>query len=111
MLILALITISTASAESICWTADTSWDAPDVVYYAAPAFADLDGDGDYDLLIGEYEGVSYGYENICPCTPPDTTPPDPTNLANTTGGGYLDYWVNYTWSAGTGNVTTPTTSR
>jgi len=32
-------------------------------------------------------------------------PPDPENLANTTGGGYPDYWVNYTWSAGTGNVT------
>ncbi len=29
-------------------------------------------------------------------------PPDPTGLANTTG----RYWVNYTWSAGTGNVTT-----
>ena len=28
-------------------------------------------------------------------------PPDPTGLANTTG----SYWVNYTWSAGTGNVT------
>jgi len=37
--------------------------------------------------------------------PCDVTPPDPTNLANTTGGGYLDYWVNYTWSAGTGNMT------
>jgi len=29
------------------------------------------------------------------------TPPDPVSLANTTG----RYWVNYTWSAGTGNVT------
>jgi parallel beta-helix repeat protein len=28
-------------------------------------------------------------------------PPDPAGLANTTG----RYWVNYTWSAGTGNVT------
>ncbi|MCD4816712.1 MAG: right-handed parallel beta-helix repeat-containing protein, partial [Methanosarcinales archaeon] len=28
-------------------------------------------------------------------------PPDPTNLANTTG----SYWVNYTWSVGTSNVT------
>ncbi|KAF5433618.1 CASH domain-dontaining protein, partial [Candidatus Methanophagaceae archaeon] len=30
-----------------------------------------------------------------------TIPPDPTNLQSTTG----NYWVNYTWSAGTGNVT------
>ncbi|MCD4766659.1 MAG: right-handed parallel beta-helix repeat-containing protein, partial [Methanosarcinales archaeon] len=28
-------------------------------------------------------------------------PPDPTNLANTTS----NYWVNYTWSVGTSNVT------
>ena len=28
-------------------------------------------------------------------------PPDPTNLANTTG----NFWVNYTWSPGSGNVT------
>jgi parallel beta-helix repeat protein len=34
-------------------------------------------------------------------TAAEYTPPDPTGLANTTG----SYWVNYTWSAGTGNVT------
>ncbi|CAD7767048.1 MAG: S-layer protein [Candidatus Argoarchaeum ethanivorans] len=28
-------------------------------------------------------------------------PPDPTGLANTTG----KYWANYTWNAGTGNIT------
>ena len=34
--------------------------------------------------------------------PSDYTPPDPTNLQNTSG----DYWVNYTWDVGTpGNVT------
>jgi len=30
-----------------------------------------------------------------------TTPPDPTTLANTTG----NFWVNHTWSAGSGNIT------
>ena len=51
VLILALIAISTTSASAdICWTANTSWDAPDIGCVAAPAFADLDGDGDYDLL-------------------------------------------------------------
>ncbi|MEA3323769.1 MAG: post-COAP-1 domain-containing protein [Euryarchaeota archaeon] len=75
VLILALIAISTASASADCWVANTSWDAPDVGIMAVPAFADLDCDGDYDLLIGDYGGVSYGYENVCPCTPPDTTPP------------------------------------
>ena len=31
----------------------------------------------------------------------DYTPPNPTSLSNTTG----NFWVNYTWSAGSGNVT------
>ncbi len=45
------------------WTRKSDWDAPDVGTYSAPAFADLDDDGDYDLLIGRYYGQSYGYEN------------------------------------------------
>ncbi|KAF5438181.1 copper-binding protein, partial [Candidatus Methanophagaceae archaeon] len=32
---------------------------------------------------------------------PSYIPPDPTTLANTTG----NFWVNHTWSAGSGNVT------
>ncbi|MEW6608459.1 MAG: FG-GAP-like repeat-containing protein, partial [bacterium] len=41
----------------------SSWNAPDVGYYASPAFCDLDNDGDYDLLIGESNGNCYAYEN------------------------------------------------
>jgi hypothetical protein len=65
---------NTGSASSPVWTANSDWDAPNVVDSAAPAFADLDDDDDYDLLIGNNDGDSYGYENT-PCTPPDTTPP------------------------------------
>jgi len=36
-----------------------------------------------------------------PKTGANYIPPDPINLQNTTG----SYWVNYTWSAGTGNAT------
>lgn len=35
-----------------------------VVYYAFPAFADLDNDGDQDLMVGEYYGQFKYYENI-----------------------------------------------
>ena len=52
--------------------------------------------------IGTLSEGSVSDEVQAPC---NATPPDPVNLANTTGGGCLDYWVNYTWSAGTGNVT------
>ena len=73
VMILALIVISTASAEPICWTANTSWDAPEVGWYETPALADLDCDGDYDLLIGASDGKSYGYENTGNASSPNWT--------------------------------------
>jgi CO dehydrogenase/acetyl-CoA synthase epsilon subunit len=39
-------------------------------YYAAPAFADLDGDGDLDLLSGNYGGVLIYFENTGSGTSP-----------------------------------------
>ena len=65
---------NTGSASSPVWTRKTSWDPPDVAELSAkPALADLDGDGDYDLLIGTLEGVSFAYENTPPSPPPPTT--------------------------------------
>ncbi|WP_048065773.1 DUF3344 domain-containing protein [Methanosarcina acetivorans] len=55
---------NTGTSDSPVWTAKSEWNTPDVSQNAAPSLADLDGDGDYDLMIGEGYGVTYGYENI-----------------------------------------------
>jgi hypothetical protein len=60
---------NTGSASSPTWTRQTAWAAPDVGDRAAPALADLDDDGDFDLMIGEYRGNSLAYENTAPVTP------------------------------------------
>ncbi|ELR68485.1 Flagellar hook-length control protein FliK [Fulvivirga imtechensis AK7] len=57
------------SAEKPYFVQQFSTDNPangiDVGYNATPTFADLDGDGDYDLIIGEYDQYPYTpYANI-----------------------------------------------
>jgi hypothetical protein len=50
--------------ESPTWTFVTdSYDSIDVGDYSAPAFADIDHDGDSDLFIGEQDGSIYFYRN------------------------------------------------
>ena len=74
LFVLTLIfSVGTASAGDPIWTANSDWDAPDVGSCAAPAFADLDGDGDYDLLIGTEDGHSLAYNNIGTSSSPTWT--------------------------------------
>lgn len=56
------------------WSARTGWNVPDIGARAKPAAADLDGDGDYDLMVGSTAGTSYGYENAGSITSPTWTP-------------------------------------
>jgi hypothetical protein len=45
------------------WMDERAWKLPDVGYYANPTFADLDGDGDLDAIVGDSTGIGKTYEN------------------------------------------------
>lgn len=51
------------NAGESAWTRERTAELPDVGYYAAPALADLDDDGDRDALVGESGGRSLAYLN------------------------------------------------
>jgi len=76
-------------------------------YWGDYAGNDTGGDGLGDTLLpynssGDIQNGGDLHPLTAPAAPPATfTPPDPINFQNTTG----EYWVNYTWSPGIGNVT------
>jgi len=62
--------IGTAAAIKLEAVPTLNWDVEDIGTDSAPAFADLDNDGDLDLIIGSGSGISYGYENTEDVTNP-----------------------------------------
>ena len=44
------------------------------MYYTAPTFADIDGDGDFDAFVGEEEGEFFAYRNNGTANTPDFSP-------------------------------------
>jgi hypothetical protein len=73
---------NTGSATSPVWTYKPAWNTPDIGWRAAPTFADLDDDGDYDLMIGEDSGTSFAYENTGSATSPVWTAKSAWNAPN-----------------------------
>ncbi len=80
------------------WTTDSTIISglTDVGVMSVPSVFQMDST--WYLIAGANDGLWDGWNLPAPTI---YTPPDPTTLQNTTAEG----WVNYTWSAGAGNVT------
>ena len=105
---------NTGDTSGPTWTRNTNWDLPDVGNYACPALADLDGDGDLDVMVGEMLGAEYAYENL------GVKPPTGTFLTGALDAGQYVNWSQVKWAENlpantdvtvyvrTGNSTDPT---
>ena len=78
---------NTGTASSPTWTARSGWNTPDVGSAAKPAFADLDNDGDYDLIVGNVTYTLVAYENTGTKSSPTWTAKSAWNLTTSDSSG------------------------
>ncbi len=57
--------MNTGTTSSPVWTRMTAWDLPNMTgSQSTPALADMDGDGDYDLMMGGLYGTVFAFRNV-----------------------------------------------
>ena len=62
--------VNTPIWTSMGTLSDSGGDIIDVGNYSHPTFVDIDGDGDYDMFVGENNGRIYFYRNVGDATSP-----------------------------------------
>ncbi|WP_162801407.1 SwmB domain-containing protein, partial [Azospirillum brasilense] len=83
--------IGTAASPTFTLEGTNPFNLGDVGNNAKPTFADIDGDGDLDALIGRDDGKTVLYRNN---TPPPATPTAPTLTAGSNSGSTADTLTN-----------------
>ena len=73
------------------WELRDDWKVADVGVNASPEFADIDGDGDFDLLVGNSAGLIRFYENTGSPAAPVWTRNEAWDLNTDTSSPYREY--------------------
>ena len=80
--------IGTATAPNFAAPVLNPFGLVDIGDYSDPTFADMDGDGDLDLLSGELYGSFFYFQNTGTSTAPSFAPPQPNPFGLTPLGSY-----------------------
>ncbi|MFC5358996.1 SwmB domain-containing protein, partial [Azospirillum himalayense] len=98
--------IGTATAPTFTLEGTNPFNLGDVGDNAKPTFADIDGDGDLDALIGRADGKTVLFRNTAP---PPATPTTPTLTAGSNSGSTTDTLTNVTAPAIVGTAVASST--